>query len=368
MKANTSHWMLTAILFVCGVMVLFCGCKTTKVSYPLVTGTIEDIFPADTAPANVLEAINTAARFQQHNILNDTVNDIAVISLDEVDDTSTEGYGIVVVKDSTSTTFPNIRNVRQPVARYDKETGNLWLTSCAMGGSGVQVEWLYQLRFKEDNTAYIAAVVNPYDVQQALCQRIGYNIDGQKISLYDGERLIGTATNTVTNMGGFDADHPLWIGELLFYDISKEDPYPIIVPGVKFTTGLVLTYDDMPMVTGRLTISEDGKISIHEVETLSRPYEGSFLDDDNKEPNLNISYRLNDGKYNVEIGIFRLTTFDDGIGTMVDEGLDFTATDPAGNPIGGLITLHNDTAVVTFTRSTWGLLENGSKFVYTRAK
>ena len=104
------------------------------------------------------------------------------------------------------------------------------------------------------------------------------------------------------------------------------------------------------------------------METLSRPYEGSFLDDDNKEPNLNISYRLNDGKYNVEIGIFRLTTFDDGIGTMVDEGLDFTATDPAGNPIGGLITLHNDTAVVTFTRSTWGLLENGSKFVYTRAK
>ena len=112
MKANTSHWMLTAILFVCGVTVLFCGCKTTKVSYPLVTGTIEDIFPADTAPANVLEAFNTAARFQQHNILNDTVNDIAVISLDEVDDTSTEGYGIVVVKDSTSTTFPNIRNVR----------------------------------------------------------------------------------------------------------------------------------------------------------------------------------------------------------------------------------------------------------------
>ncbi len=263
--------MLTAILMICGNVVFLTSCKNTKVSHPLVAGTIEEAFPADSAPSHVVEVINKATRFHQHEILGDSLSDIAVFSLDEADDISAEGWGFVVVKGSTSTTFPHIRNTRQPMARYDKETENLWLTSSAMEGTGVSVEWLYQIRFKDDNTAYVAAVVNPYDVQQALCQRLGYNIDGQEISLYDGERLIGAATNTITDMGGFDADHPLWIGEQLCYDISGKEPYLIVTPGIKYTTGLVLTYDDMPMVTGRLTIGEGGKISVHEVEILSRP-------------------------------------------------------------------------------------------------
>ena len=365
MKTNKIFWIFTAILF-CGVSVFFCGCKSAKASYPLVAGTLEEALPADSAPAKVLEAINSAARFHQHEILNDTVNDVVVCSLDEVDNTSTEGYGIVVVKGSTSTTLPNIRNTRQPLARYDQTTGNLWLTSSAMEGTGIQVEWLYLLRFKDDNTAYVAATVNPYEVQQALCQRLGYGINGQEITLYDGQRQIAVATNTVTDMGGFDADQPLWIGEQMCYDISGEKPTLLVTPGVKYTTGLVLTYDDMPMVTGSLTIDEKGQIRIGELETVIRPFEGSYLDQDNNEPNLLISYRRNDGKYDVRIGIFRLTNLDDGIGTMKEEGLDFTATDAAGNPIGGMITLHSDTAVVTFTRSTWGLLENGAAFSYTR--
>ncbi|MBP5277298.1 MAG: hypothetical protein J6Z18_02235 [Prevotella sp.] len=365
MKTNRIFWMSTAILF-CGVSMLFCGCESTKAGYPLVAGTLDGALPADSAPAKVLEAINGASRFHQHDILNDTVNDVAVFSLDEVDDTATEGYGIVVVKGSTSTTFPNIRHTRQPLARYDQATGDLWLTSSAMEGTGIQVEWLYLLRFHDDNTAYVSATVNPYDVQQALCQRLGYAIHDQEITLYDGKRSIGTATNTLSDMGGFDADQPLWIGEQLCYDISGEVPALLITPGVKYTTGLVLTYGDMPMVTGSLTVDEKGQITIGELETIIRPFEGSFLDQDNHEPNLLISYRRNDGKYDVQIGIFRLTTLDDGIGTMEDEGLDFTATDAAGNPISGVITLHGDTALVTFTRSTWGLLENGSEFVYTR--
>ena len=59
------------------------------------------------------------------------------------------------------------------------------------------------------------------------------------------------------------------------------------------------------------------------------------MDEDYGDPNLNISYRRNDGKYNVQIGIPRLTTLDDGLAVMGDKGLEFTATDAAGNPIVG---------------------------------
>ena len=115
-----------------------------------------------------------------------------------------------------------------------------------------------------------------------------------------------------------------------------------------------------------LRIADDGSVSIDDVEQVLLPFEGTYLDEDNHEPNLHISYRRSDGLYDVQIGIFRLTDLDDGLGRMGDDGLQFTATDAAGNPIGGIITLNGDTATVTFTDSTWPLLENGSQFVYTR--
>lgn len=96
-------------------------------------------------------------------------------------------------------------------------------------------------------------------------------------------------------------------------------------------------------------------------------YAGTYLDEDTRSPFLTIIPR-EDGRYDVEIGIYRLTTFDDAIGTVTDQGLTFTATDGSGNPIGGVITLEGDTATVTFTDSTWPLLENGSAFKYTRQK
>ena len=67
-------------------------------------------------------------------------------------------------------------------------------------------------------------------------------------------------------MGGFDSEQPLWIGEQIQYDLSGNAPLMLITPGVKFTTGLVLTYDDMPTLAAPLTISEDGKVSISELK------------------------------------------------------------------------------------------------------
>ena len=84
------------------------------------------------------------------------------------------------------------------------------------------------------------------------------------------------------------------------------------------------------------------------------------------EPNLEIA-KSEEGKYVVQIGIPMLTSLDDGVGELTDEGLKFTATDAAGNPISGVITLEGETASVTFTDSTWELLESGSVFNYTKS-
>lgn len=87
---------------------------------------------------------------------------------------------------------------------------------------------------------------------------------------------------------------------------------------------------------------------------------------ENKDPNLKIG-KGEDGKYKVQIGIFRLASFDDGVGVLAEEGMHFTATDMAGNPISGIITMKGKMATVTFTDSTWGLIENGTSYEYTKS-
>ncbi len=95
-------------------------------------------------------------------------------------------------------------------------------------------------------------------------------------------------------------------------------------------------------------------------------YIGEYLDYDVNEHNLEIA-KGDDGKYIVQIGIYRLTTLDDGVGELTPEGMVFTATDAAGNPISGIITVDEQIATVMFTDSTWSLLENGSLYKYSKS-
>lgn len=180
-------------------------------------------------------------------------------------DETMDGCGVMVKNGSVSTIFPYIRHTREVQSKYNAKTGDLWLTSSAMEGTGVRVEWLHQIHFGENKIAYVKTQVNPYDVQQTLLQRLGYTIEGETITLYDGAKLLATVINTVEDMGVFDDEHPLWIGEQLYYDVSGDVPKLIFVPGVKFTTGLVLIYDDMPELSAPITIDENGSFTIHEI-------------------------------------------------------------------------------------------------------
>ena len=255
--------LFTAVIL---AVVIFTACKGTVSEHPFVAGTLDGPLPADSAPAQVLKALEKAERLHQYEIMSDTANSISVEAIAEADMTSTEGYGIVVVKGATSTTFPNLRNARQPMANYDPETGILWLTSSAMEGTGIAVERLYQIRFDEEDKAYIAHTIEPYEIQQVLLKRLGYCIEGQQIMLYDGENAIATAVSTVTDMGGFDSEQPVWIGEQIQYNLSGTTPQLLVTPGIKYTTGLVLTYDDMPTLSASITISNDGQVNIGKLE------------------------------------------------------------------------------------------------------
>ncbi len=120
--------------------------------------------------------------------------------------------------------------------------------------------------------------------------------------------------------------------------------------------------------TGELTEADSGEEQeLKDIaQNQEKVYIGEYLDYDNAEPNLEIA-KGEDGKYVVQIGIFRLCSLEDGVGDLTAEGMTFTATDPAGNPISGVITVEEGLAKVTFTDSTWEYLENGTTYEYVKS-
>lgn len=331
-----------------------------------VNGILEERFDNNKAPDAVKKVMSNPNIDERYEcILNDISNRVRVWSLMRCsEEESSEGYGFIIYKEETPTVLTDIVHGNNPLARYDDKSGYLWITGGLMEGTGTHVECPYLLRFNNDGHAEIVNSIDPYDMQQAICKRLGYEIKDEQIFFYDGKKHIHTATNHVKDMGRFD-NEAIWIGEQISYDISGKKLKVSFTPGVKFVVGQVLIYDDMPTLTSEVTLSDDGSFILSDIsENKEYPFVGDYLDLD-KTSDMNISLRDN-GKYDVKIGIYRLTNLDDGIGIMTEEGLQFTATDAAGNPISGIITLENDTAIVTFTSSTWEYIENGTQFTYTR--
>lgn len=94
-------------------------------------------------------------------------------------------------------------------------------------------------------------------------------------------------------------------------------------------------------------------------------FAGDYVDVDDGETELKITAD-GSGAFSVYISIFRLTVLEDGIGIPDGEGLAFTATDASGNPITGIIRRDGDKLVLTFTDSSWELIENGTTFTFAR--
>ena len=99
-----------------------------------------------------------------------------------------------------------------------------------------------------------------------------------------------------------------------------------------------------------------GKATDNIIETYTDLNDGSTLTIDN---------RTNSGP-RVNISLFRLTDIEGGIAKISDGILTFTATDAAGQPIGGRITFDGDTAHLTFTESSWEYLPKGTTYTFVR--
>ena len=256
-----NFWMIAAIVFICGMSVLTSSCTGSK-TMKNVSGVLEEPV-VNKIPKQVEEGYVKTIKVHPFDIMNDTVNHINVCGIGELDGgLSTEGFGIMVTKNATSTTFTDIRNTRQPRAFYDASTSDLWLTSCVMEGTGINVEQLYKLHFGSNDIAQVVATIEPYQMQQKILEHLKYAVDGEQITFFADETEIASATNTVKDMGGFDDEKPIWIGEQISYNVDNGNLRVCFVPGVKFTTGLVLTYDDMPTLSASIKMAEDGSFTL----------------------------------------------------------------------------------------------------------
>ncbi|MBQ9570020.1 MAG: hypothetical protein IJR30_01405 [Prevotella sp.] len=259
---NKRHqWMFTAILLCCGMGILS-SCNGGK-ALKDIHGTLEEPIVCQ-MPDSIRQALDKTIKVHCFEIMSDSANSICVSGIGELDNgVSTLGYGMTVVKNATTTTFPDIRNSRQPQAYYDKNADCLWLSSCVMEGTGVNVEQLYKLQFgTADDSARVVMAIEPYQMQQQLISQLKYTIEGEKITFHADGVEITTAENTVKDMGGLDEEQPVWIGEQISYMLDDGQLRVCFVPGIKFTTGLVLTYDDMPTLSAGITIQEDGSFSL----------------------------------------------------------------------------------------------------------
>lgn len=258
---RTNRWMYAAILLICGMGLCF-SCKGGKALVKM-SGVLEEPV-VDVVPENVENAYAHAAKVHPFELMSDTANHISVDGIAELDNgISTEGYGVMITKNATSTSFHGIRNSRQPQAFFDAATNSLWLTSCVISGTGSNVEQLYKMQFgTADDSARIVMTVEPYQMQQKLIEHLGYTVEGDLITFYANGVEVASAKNTVTDMGGLDAEQPIWIGDQISYDLNNGQPRVTFAPGVKFTTGLVLVYDDMPTLSAAITFNDDGTYTL----------------------------------------------------------------------------------------------------------
>lgn len=248
--------MAAAVVALCGSMT---GCKADA-GKP-VNGTMDNPVEMGNAPEAVYNVMKKITRTDERleTLMEDKASGVAVYSLMRCDDeTSSEGYGILVAKGDVVTAFPKIRHGNMPRARYDAQTDDLWLACGEVEGTGVLAEALYCLHFDDKGHAEVTDVINPYLVQQAACKMLTYKVDGQEITFYSEGKQLAQVTNHITDMGEI-MDDAIYIGEQITYSIDT--PMTVhITPGLNFVTGKVLLYDDMPTFNASWDVLAGGQM------------------------------------------------------------------------------------------------------------
>ena len=260
-------WVFVAILITCGMGMLSSCNEGTELLE--VNGVLEEPV-VNKMPEQLEKAFAKSVKVHPFEIMNDTANNVNVSGISELDGgLSTEGFGIMITRNDISTSFTDIRNSRQPQAFYDASANALWLTSCVMEGTGTNVEQLYKFQFGSNDIANIEKTIEPYQMQEEIIEHLRYSVKGEQMTFYgDGEKIV-TAQNTVTDMGGLDAEQPIWVGEQISYNLNNGKPRVCFVPGVKFTTGLVLTYVDMPTISASIDYEADGSLTLTDFKVES---------------------------------------------------------------------------------------------------
>ncbi len=104
--------------------------------------------------------------------------------------------------------------------------------------------------------------------------------------------------------------------------------------------------------------------NISENDRTSTKFDGSFTyTNDGSTLQINL---LPDGSYLLNISLFRLAGFDDATGHAANDTLSFTTTTPAMTPLKGVVVCKGDTAILTFTESTWEYIPVGSTYQFVR--
>lgn len=258
---------LIAILLAC---VAVTGCKNMTTGQKHVKGTLEEQLGQDRAPravSKLLDAIEKTPgdeRFEA--ILDDKKSGVSVWGLMKCsDEQSSEGYGVTIVKDGVETDL-KISHGKMPNAYYDEKHGRLWFSGGVMEGTGTQVERPYLIRFDKNNKACIVATIDPYDMQQELCKRMTYSIEGKDITFYADGKPLTTVTSNTEDMGEF-YDDPVWIGEQISY-LTSSKLTVIFVPGISFVTGKVLIYDDMPTFAANVDLNHKGVFKVSDIRLV----------------------------------------------------------------------------------------------------
>ncbi len=122
----------------------------------------------------------------------------------------------------------------------------------------------------------------------------------------------------------------------------------VLVLGMVAVLGMTACADKEEQVT--TTHNEEVMTTENSTAQAEDSYEGEYYSFDTDEPNLQIQ-KNEDGTYNIEIGIFRVTTLD-CTGQLTEYGIEFKEKDEDWVVYGKII-FEDDIATVTITSPDW---------------